>query len=115
LVVAELGAICPSCRAEYLILPEGVTLLAEAAPCGICRCCLPPQPLVEVPDGWVCRNKPQQHYRVEQRPQGKEVIWVGDAPVADLATVTAAIDKALAANEAELTLFGLFAPPISRR
>jgi hypothetical protein len=55
----------------------------------------------------VCRNKPQQHYRVEKG----EIVWVGLAPALDQAEVTAAIDAALSANNAELTLFGLFAPP----
>ena len=107
LVVAEVGAICPHSHAEYLVLPEGVRLRSEAAPWGICRCCLPPQPLVQVASGLTCRNKPQQHYKVEQG----EVVWIGLAPGVDQAAVTAAIDAALAANNAELTLFGLFAPP----
>ena len=106
LVAAEVGAICPVRHTEYLLLPEGVKLRTEAAPLGICRCCLPPQPLVEVASGLVCRNKPQQHYQVENGA----VVWVGLAPGADQAAVTAAIDAALAANSAELTLFGLFAP-----
>ena len=110
LVEAEVGAICPASHAEYLVLPEGVKLRAEAAPLGICRCCLPPQPLVKKAAGLVCRNKPQQHYRVVNG----EVTWLGLAPVADQAAVTAAIDAALSANNAELTLFGLFAPPTGR-
>jgi hypothetical protein len=66
--------------------------------------------LVAVANGVVCRNKPQQHYQV--KAGGKdEVIWLGSAPALDQAEVTAAIDAALRANSAELTLFGLFAPP----
>jgi hypothetical protein len=107
LVAAEVGAICPGSHAEYLILPEGVKRRDEVAPLGICRCCLPPQPLIQVAGGLACRNKPQQHYRLEKG----EVIWLGLAPALDQATVTAAIDAALSANNAELTLFGLFAPP----
>jgi hypothetical protein len=113
LVAAEVGAICPESHAEYLVLPEGVKARAEVAPLGICRCCLPPQPLVKGAAGLTCRNKPQQHYGVEQG----EVVWLGLAPTTnqalDQASVTAAIDAALAANNAELTLFGLFAPPAS--
>jgi hypothetical protein len=109
LVAAEVGAICPQSQAEYLILPEGVTLVAQAAPLGICRCCLPPQPLVQVESGLVCRNKPQQHYLLERG----QVIWVGHAPAMDAKSVAAAIDAALSANSAEVTLFGLFAPPKS--
>lgn len=109
LVAAEVGAICPACHAEYLVLPEGVTLRSRAASLGICRCCLPPQPLVQVESGLVCRNKPQQHYRLDRG----EVIWVGHAPVIDANAVAAAIDAALSANSAEVTLFGLFAPPKS--
>ena len=116
LVAAEVGAICPGSHAEYLILPEGVTARAEAAPLGICRCCLPPQPLVKTASGLVCRNKPQQHYRVVNGPGSiEEVVWLGLAPALDQATVTAAIDAALSANNAELTLFGLFAPPTGGR
>lgn len=111
LVSAEVGAICPNRHVEYLIVPEGIVPRAEVAPLGICRCCLPPQPLVEVASGLVCRNKPQQHYHVVD---GKTE-WLGLAPGADpaanQAAVTAAIDAALSANNAELTLFGLFAPP----
>jgi hypothetical protein len=111
LVAADVGAICPGSHAEYLILPEEVTLRSEAAPLGICRCCLPPQPLVKVATGLVCRNKPQQHYRLEKG----EVIWLGLAPALDQAMVTAAIDAALSANNAELTLFGLFSSPTGER
>jgi hypothetical protein len=114
LVGAEVGAICPGSRAEYLILPEGIVLRAKAAPLGICRCCLPPQPLVEKAGGLVCRNKPQQHYQLVQGT----VEWLGLAPATDpidQATVTAAIDAALSANHAELTLFGLFLPPESTK
>jgi hypothetical protein len=111
LVAAEVGAICPSSHVEYLVLPEGVVLRGEAAPLGICRCCLPPQPLVKKEGSLVCRNKPQQHYQVENG----EVKWVGLAPALDQAEVTAAIDAALSANKAELTLFGLFAPPTGGR
>ena len=107
LVSADVGAICPGSHVEYLIVPEGIVPRAEAAPLGICRCCLPPQPLVKVASGLVCRNKPQQHYLVVDGA----VEWVGLAPAADQAAVTAAIDAALSANNAELTLFGLFAPP----
>lgn len=123
LVAAEVGATCPGSQAEYLILPEGVMLRSEAAPLGVCRCCLPPQPLVKKPTGLVCRNKPQQHYRLEKgdakggaKSEAKsEVVWIGLASVVDQAAVTAAIDAALSANNAELTLFGLFAPPTSGR
>lgn len=116
LVAAEAGAICPGSRAEYLLLPEGVKPRAEAAPLGICRCCLPPQPLVKVAGGLVCRNKPQQHYQVVVGGDGKEVVeWMGLAPGVDQAAVTAAIDAALSANSAELTLFGLFVPPKNGR
>jgi hypothetical protein len=111
LVAAEVGAICPGSHVEYLILPEGVMPRAEAAPLGVCRCCLPPQPLIQVANGLVCRNKPQQHYAVERGHNGDEVVWLGSAPTMDQAAVTAAIDAALSANQAELTLFGLFAPP----
>lgn len=111
LVAAEVGATCPGSHAEYLILAEGVKARAGAAPLGICRCCLPPQPLMKVATGLVCRNKPQQHYRVEKG----ETVWLGLAPAIDQATVTAAIDAALSANNAELTLFGLFAPPKAGR
>lgn len=107
LVAAEVGAICPGSRTEYLLLPEGVRPRAVAAPLGICRCCLPPQPLVETAAGLVCRNKPQQRYG---RVNG-DVVWLGLAPALDQAAVTAAIDAALCANQAELTLFGLFVPP----
>jgi hypothetical protein len=111
LVAAEVGAICPGSHAEYLILPEGVTLRSEAAPLGVCRCCLPPQPLVKKSTGLVCRNKPQQHYGLEKN----EIVWKGLAPALDQAAVTAAIDAALSANNAELTLFGLFSPPTGGR
>jgi hypothetical protein len=68
--------------------------------------------LVKVASGLVCRNKPQQHYRMEHGSGGKEtVVWIGLAPAVDQAAVTAAIDAALSTNSAELTLFGLFAPP----
>jgi hypothetical protein len=107
LVAADVGAICPESHVEYLALPEGVMPRKEAAPLGICRCCLPPQPLVKVATGLVCRNKPQQHYQVEDG----EVVWMGLASGIDQAAVTAAIDAALSANSAELTIFGLFAPP----
>lgn len=110
LVAADVGAICPSSHTEYLILPEGVRPRAEVAPLGICLCCLPPQPLVEIANGLVCRNKPQQHYQVKGEGKG-EVVWLGSAPVLDQAEVTAAIDAALCANSAELTLFGLFTSP----
>lgn len=107
LVAADVGAICPGSRTEYLILPEGVKPRHKGAPLGICRCCLPPQPLVRVGGGLVCRNKPQQHYQIENG----EVVWLRLAPKLDQAAVTAAIDAALSANNAELTLFGLFVPP----
>lgn len=111
LVRAEVGAVCPQSHGEYLVLPEGVMARATVAPLGICHCCLPPQPLVEVANYLVCRNKPQQHYAVVEGA----VTWIGLAPVVeqagDQAAVTAAIDAALRANSAELTLFGLFAPP----
>jgi hypothetical protein len=109
-VAAEIGAICPGSRVEYMILPEGVMPRAQAAPLGICRCCLPPQPVVQVASGLVCRNKPQQHYGVKPGRSG-EMIWLGSAPAMDQAAVTAAIDDALRANQADLTLFGLFVPP----
>ena len=115
LVAAEVGAICPGSHAEYLILPEGVKLRAEVAPLGICRCCLPPQPLVMKGANLVCRNKPQQHYRRVTGGANGEVEWLGLAPATDQAAVTAAIDAALRANNAELTLFGLFAPPTNER
>ena len=119
LVSAEVGAICPGSHVEYLIVPEGIVPRAEAAPLGICRCCLPPQPLVKVASGLVCRNKPQQHYQVVKGTGDgavdNTVEWVGLAPAADQAAVTAAIDAALSANNAELTLFGLFAPPTDSR
>jgi hypothetical protein len=108
MAAAEVGAICPGSRSEYLVLPEGVTMREEAAPLGICRCCLPPQPLVKVASALVCRNKPQQHYQVVNG----EVVWLGLSPTVDQATVTAAIDAALSANNAEVTLFGLFAPVV---
>ena len=112
LVAAEVGAICPGSHAEYLILPEGVKPRREVASLGICRCCLPPQPLVKTSSGLVCRNKPQQHYQVVKGKGGQdEVAWLGLAPAVDQATVTAAIDAALTANNEELTLFGLFASP----
>ena len=111
LVSAEVGAICPSSHVEYLLVPEGIVPREEVAPLGICRCCLPPQPLVKVASGLVCRNKPQQHYQVVDGA----VEWLGLAPAADQAAVTAAIDAALRANNAELTLFGLFAPPTGGR
>lgn len=111
LVSAEVGAICPNSRVEYLILPEGILPKTTAAPLGVCRCCLPPQPLVKLATGLVCRAKPQQHYQVVKG----EVVWVGLAPAADQAAVTAAIDAALRANNAELTLFGLFSPPTGER
>jgi hypothetical protein len=111
LVSAEVGAICPSSHTEYLLLPEGVMLRAQAAPLGICRCCLPPQPLVNKSGALCCRNKPQQRYQVENG----EVVWLGFAPALDQEEVTAAIDAALRANNAELTLFGLFAPPSGGR
>jgi hypothetical protein len=71
---------------------------------------------MKMASGLVCRNKPQQHYQVVNGPgingqMKEEVVWVGLAPALDQATVTAAIDAALRANNAELTLFGLFAPP----
>lgn len=113
LAAADVGAICPGSHTEYLILPEGVRPRAEAAPLGICLCCLPPQPVVETANGLVCRNKPQQHYQVKESGKG-EVVWLGSAPVLDQAVVTAAIDAALSANNAELTLFGLFASPTDR-
>jgi hypothetical protein len=65
---------------------------------------------VSVAAGLVCRNKPQQHYR----EVNGEIVWLGLAPAVDQATVTAAIDAALSANNAELTLFGLFASPGQR-
>jgi hypothetical protein len=111
LVAAEVGVICPGSRTEYLVLPEGVMARAVAAPLGICRCCLPPQPLVETTAGLVCRNKPPQHYAVGE---AGEPVWLGNAPALDQAAVTAAIDAALSANSAELTLFGLFASPGER-
>lgn len=112
LVAAEVGAICPRSHAEYLILPEGVQRRGEVAPLGICRCCLPPQPLVKASNGLACRNKPQQHYQVLKGKGGQdEVVWLGLVPAVDQAAVTAAIDAALTANNAELTLFGLFASP----
>lgn len=111
LVSAEMGAICPSRHVEYLIVPEGIVPRVDVAKLGICRCCLPPQPLVKVANGLVCRNKPQQHYQVVDGA----VTWLGLAPAADQAAVTAAIDAALSANNAELTLFGLFAPPTDGR
>jgi hypothetical protein len=113
LVAAEVGAICPGSRTEYLILPEGVRARTVAAPLGICRCCLPPQPLVETAAGLVCRNKPQQRYGKVSGDGDKasEVVWLGLAPALDQAAVTAAIDAALCANQAELTVFGLFASP----
>ncbi len=115
LATAEVGAICPGSHMEYLILPEGVMQRAEAAPLGICRCCLPPQPLAKTASGLVCRNKPQQHYQIVHGVGGvEEVVWIGLAPTLDQATVTAAIDAALRANSAELTLFGLFASPTER-
>jgi hypothetical protein len=36
---------------------------------------------------------------------------LGVLPALDQAAVTAAIDAALSANQAELTVFGLFVPP----
>jgi hypothetical protein len=66
---------------------------------------------VKKADVLVCRNKPQQHYQVEKG----DVVWLGLAPALDQAAVTAAIDAALSANNAELTLFGLFAPPVGGR
>lgn len=111
LVAAEVGAICPGSHVEYLILPEGVMPRSEAAPFDVCRCCLPPQPLMQVAHGLVCRNKPQQHYSVEPGPGGDEVNWLGSAPMLDQAAMTASIDAALRANQADLTLFGLFVPP----
>lgn len=111
LVAADVGAICPESRKEYLILPEGVLMRELAASLGICRCCLPPQPLVKMAAGLVCRNKPQQHYGKANGDVNGEMTWLGLAPAVDQATVTAAIDAALSANNAELTLFGLFASP----
>jgi hypothetical protein len=68
--------------------------------------------LVKTSSGLTCRNKPQQHYQVVKGKRGQdEVVWLGLAPAVDQATVTAAIDAALTANNAELTLFGLFASP----
>jgi hypothetical protein len=111
------GAASARCRTPSGNTRYSVWLLgqrAEAAPLGVCRCCLPPQPLVTVKEGGtgtlVCRNKPQQHYAA----QGGVVQWLGLAPAVDQAAVTAAVDAALHANNAELTLFGLFAPPAGR-
>jgi hypothetical protein len=67
--------------------------------------------LVKIAAGLVCRNKPQQHYRLEKG----NVVWLGLTPAFDQAAVTAAIDAALSANNAELTLFGLFSPPTGGR
>jgi hypothetical protein len=112
LVAAEAGAICPASHMEYLILPEGMMARRDVAPLGICRCCLPPQPLVNSATGLVCRNKPQQHYALLDEAAGDgKTIWLGNAPTLDQAAVTAAIDAALSANNAELTLFGLFSSP----
>ncbi len=108
LVAAECGAICPQSHVEYVVLPEGIRPRHTAAPDGICRCCLPPQPLVRSGEVWVCRAKPQQHYMLA----GDQVVWQGSGPPLDQAAVTAAIDAALSANAAQLSVYGLFVPNV---
>lgn len=104
LVAAECGAICPATQVEYLLLPEGIVQRTQAAPLGLCRCCLPPQPLLVSGTTLVCRAKPYQRYKL----QAGQVHWLGAAQPTELAATVAAIDAALSANNAQLTLHGLF-------
>ncbi|MEM7034426.1 MAG: hypothetical protein AAF629_33100 [Chloroflexota bacterium] len=105
LQMGEQGPVCPVTGEQYLILPNGTAPRQEAAPDGLCHCCVPAMPLQKVDDYWVCQSRPTHHYQ----HQSGEMILI-TAPTASFSPEERlqAIDDALRRNTARLTTNGLF-------
>jgi hypothetical protein len=87
------------------LLPDGETLPADAAPHGICQCCVPPLPLLWREGHLVCQARPDNRYR----RVGSQVSLVPTAQTnAPTAETLQAIDAALRRNSARVTVYGLF-------
>jgi hypothetical protein len=89
----------------YLLLPDGGAFPADAAPHGICQCCIPPLPLVWRDGNLVCQAKPEHRYR---RVGDRVALAPAPQPTLTPAEALEAIDAALRRNDARVSVNGLF-------
>jgi hypothetical protein len=104
---AEWGAICPASGKGYLLLAGGPALVETAAPDGLCTCCAPPAPLVWEEERLVCSRKRDRIYQ----HKGGNGVTASETEKPNIGTQSEfiqAVDAALHANSAQLTVFGLF-------
>jgi hypothetical protein len=102
---AAWGAVCPASGKGYLLLANGPQPIESAAPDGLCACCAPPAPLVWDGERLVCSRKRGQVYARKERANPQEPAPDNDGAQA---AFVQAVDAALHANSAKLTVFGLF-------
>jgi hypothetical protein len=102
LVRSDIGrAVCPGTGRIHLIRADGRPVLADVLS-GACSCCAPAQPLVRVGAAVVCPARPEQEYA---QVNG---VWAPQATPPSVDITLSAIDAALRANSAKVTLYGLF-------
>ncbi|HYF65255.1 MAG TPA: hypothetical protein VD886_20675 [Herpetosiphonaceae bacterium] len=102
LVRSDIGhAACPRTGRIHL-LAGGRPLLADRLPGGACSCCAPPQPLVSLGAAVVCPAHPEREYA---QVGG---VWRLQAAPPSVDATLSAIDAALRANSAKVTIYGLF-------
>ncbi len=94
--------LCPNTQRQHIIASNGQTQLVQQLDLGLCACCAPPQPLVQLEQHVICPAHPQQPY------VNIGGTWQPTPPSATPSATLAAIDKALSANTAKWTLYGLF-------
>ncbi len=103
LVRSDVGAaVCPATGAVHLLRPDGTAVVAERLEAGVCQCCAPALPLLRTASGVICAAHPATPY------EWNGSVWQIGAPSKSSTTVLAAIDAALQANAAKLTMYGLF-------
>ncbi|MBA3469247.1 MAG: hypothetical protein H0T53_06335 [Herpetosiphonaceae bacterium] len=103
LVRSDVGsAVCPATGSVHLLLADGTAVVAEQLAAGRCLCCVPAQPLLRISTGVICPAHPAAPY------EWNGGAWQVVAPSKNSTTVLAAIDAALQANAAKLTMYGLF-------
>lgn len=103
LVRSDIGhAACPRTARIHLILAGGRPVLADRLPDGACSCCAPGQPLVRLGAAVVCPARPEREYAQV------DGVWQLQAAPASVDATLSAIDAALRANNAKVTVYGLF-------
>jgi hypothetical protein len=103
LVRSDVGAaVCPATGSIHLLQADGTAVVAELLVAGVCQCCAPARPLLRTSGGVICAAHPAAAY------EWNGSAWQIPPPGKSSTTVLAAIDAALQANAAKLTLYGLF-------